>query len=270
MIASLILLAAAAATPPDFDAFFEDFAKRRADIYVLQAEYTEKSITPDETFISEGALLYAQPRRIVRRTFYPYEAYVVIDGSQAVEYEPEVKQAVVSDLSAVREADILFFGFDSDTRRLRENYDVKLFIIEDNPLGKHGLEIKPKAGDEAPPFQSVTLYLSDELYLPYRIHVVFDAESELQVDIGEYTINAAVSPEDTQVTLAEGTKLIENDQVLETVGPGGKRVPDRSIAAAQPAAEPAKEEAVSVPGEESLIEVAPLEDPAAAEAAPAP
>ncbi len=246
MITSLLITAAlAAASPPDFDKFFEEFAAKRAGIEVLQAEYTEKSITPDETFLAEGSLLYAQPRRIVRRTFYPYEAVVVIDGNQAVEYEPEVKQAVMSDLSKVREADILFFGFESDTKRLRENYDVKLFVIEDNPLGKHGLEIAPKKGDEAPPFKSVTLYLSDELFLPYRIHVIFDEESELQVDIGTYTINAAVSPEDTQITLAEGTKLIENDKVIETVGAGGKRVPAGPAKVAEP-----------------VIEVKELDDPA--------
>lgn len=259
MILSTLIFAAAAtlAQPQDFEKFFDDFAKKREGIQVLQAEYTEKSITPDETFLSEGSLLYAQPRRIVRHTFYPYDSTVVIDQQTSIEYEPEVKQAVVSDLSQVREADILFFGFESDTKRLRENYEVKLFTIQDNPLGKNGLEIKPKEKDGQKPFESVTLYLADDSLLPYRIHVIFDAESELQVDIGQYTINGDVAPEQTQVTLAEGTKLIQNDKVIETIGAGGKKMPE-------PAALPVVKERPQAAG----AQPAPPEQPALVEITP--
>lgn len=255
MIASLIFAASAlVAAPPELDAFFEEFTRKRADIKVLQAEFTEKSITPDETFISEGDLLFAQPRRIVRRTHYPYDSAVVIDGVQSVEYEPEVKQAVRSDLSQVREADILFFGFDADTTRLRENYDVSVFEVKDNPLGRFGLVIKPKAGEAEPPFDTVTLYLTDDTLLPYRLHVVFDAESELQVDMGDYILNGPVAAESTQIRLQEGTKLIENDRVVETVGPEGKLVPEApapALSETPPSAIPAPE----------LVEVKPLEEP---------
>lgn len=260
MISALLFAATAAlAAPADFDAFFEEFSRKRENITALQAEYTEKSITPDETFISEGALLFTQPRRIVRRTFYPYDATVVIDGTEAVEYEPEVRQAVLSDLSQVREADILFFGFERDTKKLRENYDVKLFEIKDNPLGKNGLEIRPKEGDAQPPFKSVTLYLADDTLLPYRIHVIFDEESELQVDMGDYTVNAPLTAEQTQVKLAEGTKLIQDDKVVETVGAEGKWLPEKPAPGALPigAAPPAK------PAEDAgLVEVKTLDEPA--------
>ena len=258
MIAAWMLATGALfAAPPEFDAFFDEFARKRAGIQVLQAEYTEKSITPDETFISEGKLLFAAPRRIVRTTFYPYDATVVIEDKRAIEYEPEVRQAVSSDLSEVREADILFFGFDSDTKKLRENYDVKLFEIKDNPLGKNGLEIRPKAGDEEPPFESVSLYLTDDTLLPYRLHVVFDKETELQVDMGEYTVNGSVTPEETQIKLAEGTKLIENDAVVETVGAGGKWVPEApAFKEALKGVTPLKPEPAP-----DLVEVKPLDEP---------
>lgn len=254
-IAIALAASSTMAQAPDFEKFFSDFSQKREKIQVLQAEYTEKSITPDETFLSNGELLYAQPRRIVRHTFAPYDSTVIIDQKTSIEYEPEVKQAVISDLSEVREADILFFGFDPDTTRLRENYDVKLFTIPDNPLGKNGLEIRPKEDDKDKPFETVTLYLNDDTSLPYRIHVIFDEESELQVDIGEYVINAKVAPEQTQVLLAEGTKLIENDKVVETVGPDGKRVPDAVLVVAAEGPEPPQE----APEQKPLVETKELE-----------
>jgi len=269
VISTLLLAATAAfAAPTEFDAFFDEFTRKRQNIQSLQAEYTEKSITPDETFISEGGLLFTQPRRIVRRTFYPYSATVVIDGTEAVEYEPEVKQAVLSDLSQVREADILFFGFESDTKKLRENYDVKLFEIKDNPLGKNGLEIRPKESDKEPPFQSVTLYLADDTLLPYRIHVIFDGESELQVDMGDYTINATLSAEQTQVQLAEGTKLIRDDKVLETVGPQGKWMPEKPAQGVTPLPAEDAQPGSKATEEPGLVEVKSLDD--APSPAPAP
>lgn len=260
MLSALLIAAAAMAVePPEFDKFFEDFSRKRAAIRLLQAEYTEKSITPDETFLSEGALLFAQPRRIVRTTHYPYDSTVVIDNQTSIEYEPEVKQAVISNLAEVREADILFFAFDSDTRRLRENYDVKLFAIADNPLGRNGIEIRPKGSDGEKPFDSVTLYLNDETMLPYRMQVIFDEESELQVDIGEYTINGAVPPERTQIFLPEGTKLIEQDKVVETIGTGGKRLPGPSPIASATAATPGPPADETPAAEPALVEVKPLD-----------
>jgi len=254
-----LLLAAAALMPaavPDEAEFFARFKEAREGIEVLQAEYTEKNITPDETFLAEGTLLYANPRRILRTTHYPYHAAVLIDGTTSYQYEPEVRQLVIHELDNSPEADILFFGFDSDVDRLREHYDISLFVLEDHPLGELGLELQPKEGTEAEGlFARALLYLRDDNLLPHRVQLVFDAESQLVVEMSDYTVNAAIEPAESQIEVAEGTAIIRNDEIVREVSGGPELLPAPiDVSGLEPAPESESESAE--------VTVTPLDDPA--------
>ena len=257
-----LLVSLSSATVPELDDFMTRFRESREPVAVLQAEYTEKNITPDETFFAEGTLLYTRPRRILRTTHYPYDAAVLIDGTTSYQYEPEVRQLVIHELADAPEADILFFGFDSDISRLRQSYDITLFALEDHPLGELGMELMPKAGSEAEElFSKAMLYLRDDNLLPYRIQLVFDEESQLVVEMSDYTINGVVAPEDTQIEAAPGTTIIRNDEIVREVGEVAERLPEPvSIVATAPPASESKQEP------DDTVSVVPLDDPALEEA----
>jgi outer membrane lipoprotein-sorting protein len=209
-----------------FDDFFDDFRAKRDGIRMLQADFVQKTVLPGEVLLSEGSLLYAQPRRIVFHTDEP-DRYTLVDGRRGYEYEAEIKQLVIYDMEDNPEADIFFLGFENDTEALRNGFDVSLFDTPGESRGAHGLLVKPKE-PESPDayFVQVSLYLRDKDYLPYRIHIVNDRESEVILEVKNFVVNGAPPPEATQLLLPEGTKIIENDTVVETVGEGGKRVPD--------------------------------------------
>lgn len=229
---TLIVLAAFAQTPTapapsaDMEKFFANFAAKRDAIQVLEAEFTQKTIYPDEILTTEGDLVFAKPRRLVFHTADP-ERTTLLDGKRVYEYEPEIKQATAYDIGDNPQADIFFFGFDNDISALRKSYEVAMVTLPDETRGKNGLLIKPKAENTADSrFKEVTLYLRDEDYLPYRIRIVNDEESQVIVDFSHMTVNGKIDPARTQLSLAEGTKIIENDVPLETVASGGKRIPD--------------------------------------------
>ena len=46
------------APPPEFDAFFKEFAEKRDGIEVLEADFMQKSIVPEEILTTEGSLIY--------------------------------------------------------------------------------------------------------------------------------------------------------------------------------------------------------------------
>lgn len=264
MILPLILAATSLVAAPDtLDGFYAEFAKRRADISTLRANYTEKTVTPDDTFTSEGTLVYQKPRRIVRRAAPPENTVILIDDHTCYQYEPEIKQLVEYSLDDDPRANLLFLGFDSDMDSLRSAYDLSLFTIEDQASGKKGILIKPKADDKDAWFKEVNLYLDDQDYLPYRIRMVNEDDSQVLIDITDIKKNPALDPTDTQSMIAEGTKVVKDDKVIETVGAGGKRIPEKAASATSSA--PA-EKAPSAPAA-SVVEVKPLA-PAASPAKP--
>jgi outer membrane lipoprotein-sorting protein len=225
LLATVVMIAALPLAAEDFEAFFEDFAARRDNIHSLKAKFLETSVIPDDVFESEGTLTFAKPRRIVRHTEKPFETTFLVDGSKAYQYEPEVAQLVVSDLENDPQAEIIFLGFQSDASRLREAFDITLFDVADDMRGTQGLRLVPKAPEEERLFQEVKLYLRDEDYLPYRIVVETDAESRMILDVDELEVNVSLQPEETQLSLPEGTRIIVDDTLLETVGEGGRRIP---------------------------------------------
>ncbi len=87
--------------------------------------------------------------------------------------------------------------------------------------------------------------------------MVNEDDSQLIIEVKDIKKNPALDPADTQAAIAEGTKVIKDDQVLETVGAGGKLVPEALARGAKSPETPA--EAPKSPPVESIIEVKPLE-----------
>jgi len=232
MIAALILVAAlcAADAPeaPDaaFDQFFAEFKAKRDGIESLEAKFTQKTIVPDETLATDGSIFYAKPRRILLRTEDP-DRSTMVDGRLILEYEPEIRQLVIYDLGENPRADVFFLGFDDDTESLRRNYDVHLFTTPDETAGGRGILLRPKDPDgEGYDFIEARLYLRDADFLPHRIHIQNDEDSEVIINVRDYRINIAPDPARAQIFAPEGTKVIKDDRVLKTVGPDGERYPE--------------------------------------------
>jgi outer membrane lipoprotein-sorting protein len=241
----LALTVLAAGEPPQgFEAFFVEFAKKRDGIHALEARFSQENVSPEETIDSQGSIVYVKPRRIIFRYEKPNPgtAYL-LDGNKAYEYEEKVKQLQIYDLENNPQTEVFFLGFNDNTEALRKTYDVGVFTCDDKALGSKGITIRPKKdAQEKEHFREVRIHLRDADFLPSRIHIVNDDESEVFITVSDYKINDKLDPAKTQLTIVEGTKVIQNDEFLETVGPGGKQVPASQPVIEQPLPEPAAKE----------------------------
>jgi len=211
----------------EFDAFFKAFKEKRDGIGSLQANFMQKTILPQEVITTEGTLFYSKPRRILFSTKDPERA-TLVDGRRGYEYDSEIKQMTIFDIEDHPRANIFFLGFDDDTKALETAYDLTLFESDD-PRGRRGIKILPREGsDESAYFVEANLYLRDEDYLPYRIHIINDKDSQLYIDVNDIVKKPEQDLDSARFTLPEGVKIIENDRVIDTVGPGGRTVPAES------------------------------------------
>ena len=223
LIVLMLVLAGADATNA-FDQFFEDFAKKRDKIHVVEARFTQETVSPEEILHSAGSIVYVKPRRIVFKYEDPSPTYL-IDDTRVYEYEPDIMQLQIHDIKDNPEMEVFFLGFDDNTDALRTSYAVELFEPVDGSPDSRGIVLRPKEG-EAANFQEARLYLRDADYLPHKIHIVNDADSEVTIVVSDFEINQPVDAAKTQIALAGGTKIIDNDEVVEKTGEGGKRVPE--------------------------------------------
>ena len=213
----------------DFDAFFNDFREKRDGIGALRAAFVQRTLLPDEVVTTEGVVYYSKPRRILFKTRSP-ETAIMVDGRRGYEYDAEIRQVTIFNIENNPRADIFFMGFDEDTETLRRAYDVSLMIVED-PRGRKGIKITPRAdSEEEAYFMEVNLYLRDEDYLPYRIHIVNDAESQLFLDIEEIETSDKPDPEQARIFVPEGVVVILDDRILDRVGADGMYLPEPELA----------------------------------------
>ncbi len=213
------------AWPEDnFDTFFKAFKEKRDGIGSLQAEFVQKTILPQEEIITEGTLHYSKPRRILFSTKDPERA-TLVDNRRGYEYDSEIKQMTVFDIEDNPRANIFFLGFDDDAEALKTAYELALFETGD-PKGHRGIKIKPRPGsDEEVYFLEASLYLRDEDYLPYRIHIVNDQESQLYIDVSEISPQPYQDLNSARFFVPEGVKVVENDRVVATIEAGGRHIP---------------------------------------------
>lgn len=239
--------------PAAFDAFLEEFAQKRGGIKVLEAAFRQENETAEGTRTLMGILKYAYPRRIMFKYHEPEVAYV-IDGTRVYEYDREVEQMQTFDLDDDPTAAALFLGFDEEPERLRNAYAIDVFDPIDVDGAAKALELRPKdrkpasgeekdghdeAADANPAqgldFESMRLYLREGDYLPCRIVVDNGGDSTVTLTITDFKVSAEENPDAVSLTIPEGTTVVENEEIVETVGPGGKRIPADSAAPAAPA-----------------------------------
>jgi outer membrane lipoprotein-sorting protein len=224
-LAIFIFIISSTVFADDLDDFLKTFSEKRANNHALKARFTQNTLLPDETLETPGTLVYAKPRRIVMHTEYP-SLTTLIDNQRAYEYDPDLKQVNIYDLEDAPQAEIFFLGFENDLERMQEAYDLGLFEPENQPIPTIGLSITPKEGDRADAyFIEVRLYLDKEHCLPYKIHII-NEDSEIITLIEQCIINPKLEEGETQIDLAPSTYIIENDQMLEAVGEGGKMIPE--------------------------------------------
>lgn len=219
-----------------FEKFFDSFAENRDAIESFEARFTQATITPDETITSTGTIIYTNPKRLVFR-YDDLQLIYIIAGQRFYDYDPELEQLQVFKIEDRPEAEAFFLGLSHDTDRLREAYTIKILPPIDPKRGGVGLLLLPQPREEEEPlFERIVLQLDPEHFLPSQIHIVSDEESEVLYALNEFAINDPVDIEKTHMLLPEGTDIIEDDEFIETVGPGGKRMPEAYPAKIEPPA----------------------------------
>lgn len=243
--ALLVLVAALSADPPEFETFFKQFAEKRSGIQVLEAEIVERTSQFEEVTSRNGRVVFGKPRRIVFR-YSENDPVMLIDNRRVYEFDPQEEQLQIYDIDDSPEASIFFLGFDNDPAALRKAYDVRLFSVE-NEQGNQGIAIKPfKENMDNAPFQEVSIYLRNDDFLPYRIHITFDDDTWMVTEFSNYKVNQGLDPSETQIRVPAGTRVIENNEVtLRSVPEGGVLMPPEAIDTGKPVdvpAAPKKEE----------------------------
>ncbi|MBI4560194.1 MAG: outer membrane lipoprotein carrier protein LolA [Candidatus Hydrogenedentes bacterium] len=231
----LLLLATLSAGETDqaFDQFFTDFAQKRDAIEILEARFSQASVSPDETVHTGGHIVYARPKRILFN-YEDQETVFLVEGAKVYIYEAKLQQLQIHQLGDDPQTHALFLGFDNDTKALKAAYEIELGESKEESCGTKQLTLRPKRRDAGSDyFEKALLYLRDGDYLPCRVHIVNDAESNTDIRIIEYKLNKEADRSKLRLQVPEGTDIIENDQFVEKVGPGGKTFP--SDAPAKPA-----------------------------------
>jgi outer membrane lipoprotein-sorting protein len=232
-----VLIAAIAAaepySPAAVDAFFAEFVAKRDSIRVLEAGFSQTNMLPEEESKTTGRLTYVQPRRIVFR--YEGEeagSVFMVDDGRVFEYQPDLEQLEIRDLTDDPQSEVFFLGFDANTDGLKEGFDITVTDVDpaacppDAAGAVKAVTLRPKPRPDSPtPFQEVTLYVREEDYLPVLIHVINDAESQVRISVTQFKINPELPAGADRIALPEGVKVFENDQLKLTVGPNGTSVP---------------------------------------------
>ncbi len=236
---SIALAVASLGVAAEVDDFFVEFEAKRDHIERLQARFSQETTTPDEQTRAVGYIVYENPRRILLQYLEPQVTYLISE-SRVYQYDPELEQVQIYDLDDDPQLEALFLGFDSETGRLREAYTVALFEPDPSTCGDQALRLTPlpQSGeardDVAPLFEQIALYLRADDYLPCRIHVINDEDSEVEIAVAEFKVNDAAGDAAARLVLPEGTQIIENEVLVETVGPGGATLPRADAAAEEP------------------------------------
>jgi len=228
--------------------FFDAFSKKRDQIRTLEAQFVQSIVSQGEAVEAHGTLVYMNPRRILFRydekqggTTY------LIDKRRAYQYDPDIKQAQVFDLTDNAQTEVFFLGFDANVDVLTQAYDLSLFAPDSKaaPGATQGLSIRPKkelpstAEDlsrdtQAAPFQEVKLYLREADYLPVRIEILNEDKSHTSINVSDFEINKELDPARAEIAVPEGTKVYADDQLIETIGSGGAVLPRPVPTASEP------------------------------------
>jgi outer membrane lipoprotein-sorting protein len=224
MTAALIIALCAIVTAPDApDTLLQDVAAKREPVATLVAHFEQQTIMPDDILSASGTIAYCRPRMLAVRFSDPELVYL-IDQDQVREYDAELGQVQLGSLADTPEIEVLFAGFGQNIERLEEAYDVFPFDPGDAPEGAQGLELHPKdREDEDSLFEMARLYLRPNDMLPYRIEIVNGPDARVIYELSNIE-PGKVDPALFSVDLPAGTRIIANEELMETVGEGGQRL----------------------------------------------
>jgi outer membrane lipoprotein-sorting protein len=177
-----------------------------------------------------GTITYVKPRRILFKYDDPEITYLV-DGQKVYEYNAKATQLQVIDLENDPQTEAFFLGFDDNTERLKQAYNVKLFTPDPKECGTKGLELLPRhevedvTKKERSTFEKVRISLDGQQYLPCHIEVINDKDSKTNIAISAIKTNADTAPKELTITVPEHTTIVENNDKTSDAGPGGVTFP---------------------------------------------
>ncbi|MBI2425634.1 MAG: outer membrane lipoprotein carrier protein LolA [Candidatus Hydrogenedentes bacterium] len=258
IIASILTLAPLFTASAVSDEFLNEFMKKRAAIQVVTGSFNQRSTVGEDVEETPGTVLFAAPHRIRLHTTTP-DLTVMLDNKRVFEYEPGIQQLRIFDLDDSPESAIFFLSFNNDLNELDKAYDITLEENVESPQGSRAMHLRPKTSDpDQAFFKSVAVYIRDDTFLPWRVIIQHDDESKVELEFTEYTLNPALDVKDTQMEIAEGTRVIDNDVVtIDAVPAGGLRMPE-------PAGTPETGTGANPAPEAPAIVERPLEAPAKA------
>lgn len=202
------------------------FTKNRAEIETLQAMFTQVNDTPDETYVSTGKIVYVQPRRMIMRYDDPPVAYIFTEEA-AYEYDAELAQLRIYDMSQMPEMEALFMGLDNEPARLNEAYEVETLPPSAATKDSPSIRLHPRVEEgETPLFQHATLLLRKEDYLPHEVRISHGEDGANVIRLGTFTIDEPLEKSERTLFVPEGTTIIRNDTFAGKVGPGGRTFPE--------------------------------------------
>jgi len=229
LTAILASMSALGASEPvdDVQTFFKEFREKRRGVEVLEAKFTQENMTLNEIDRIEGRIVYAAPGRFILRYEDPGPLIVyLIDGNRVFFYDEELAQLEIFDLEDDPQTSAIFLGFDDNLERLQAAYTLGLEDAQADSCGAKVLTLAPKVNaEEALFFEKARLQLREADYLPCRIHIVNDEESEVTLVMRDLRINESKEAKRIQLHLPAGVKIIDNDVMTETVGAEGKWIP---------------------------------------------
>jgi outer membrane lipoprotein-sorting protein len=232
--AALISVTAAAGQTQTPESFFKEFSARRDAIDSLQARYVQTTITPDETIVSEGTLTYARPKRLIFRYQEPPLEYM-IDGLRVYEFDPDIEQIQIYELEDRPESEAYYLGFETDSARLMEAYDVRIVPSDDPDRHALGIEFTPKPPDdeEEPFFVRVAIQLRKGDLLPSTILIVNDEDSSTSFSITDYAMNNKLPETASHIWVPEGTTIVDNGNYVGEAPSNGALFPATTMVAPQ-------------------------------------
>ena len=210
------------AEPPDAaPAPLDELAAKREPAAALTASFRQTTIMPDDVLSASGTIAYSRPRMLAVRFADPELVYLM-DAERVHEYDAELGQLQTGPLDNAPEVEVLFAAFGQDLSRLEDIYEVTPFTPVDAPEGAQGLELRPRHGDADHLFETARLHLRPDDALPYRIEIVNTQESRVIYELDDVRAADAVDPALFALDLPPGTRVIEGERLVETVGEGGK------------------------------------------------
>jgi outer membrane lipoprotein-sorting protein len=232
MIAAAAIWWAASAAALDVDAFFEIFAEKRGTVETVQAAFEQINVYPTDAEMSGGSIVFAAPDRLVLRYEDPEVAYHV-DGDAVFEYDAEIRQVLVIPIDYAPDAEAFILAFSNRPERLKELYEVSL--VEPEPGDDLGpvlvLKPRPSYDDIEPPFLQAQLKLRDSDYLPTHIYIERDADTQVNILVKEIVVNEELAENAARIFVPQGTDIIQDDTLVETVGEEGRWLPDPALIA---------------------------------------